>query len=82
MNSKLTLLLNDSVINEIKKYAKKSHVSLSHLVEIYFQTLISEKSPHKIKTIPPLTKSITGIVKIKSTKPYKQLLKEALTKNV
>ena len=81
MNTKLTLVLNDSIISEIKKYAKKSHTSLSQLVETYFKALISEKNTSNIEKIPPLTKSFTGIVKTETTKSYKELLKEALIKN-
>ncbi len=80
MNTKLTLVLNDSIISEIKKYAKKSHTTLSNLVETYFLALISTKSDAKIAKTPPLTKALTGIVKTKSKKSYKELLKEALIK--
>lgn len=80
MNTKLTLIINHSIINEIKKYAQKSHVSLSSLVETYFQTLISTKSISKIKKVTPITESLIGVVKLKNTKSDKQLLKEALIK--
>ena len=43
MNTKLTLSLEKSVIEEAKSYAKKTGRSLSELVENYFRNL-TEKS--------------------------------------
>lgn len=42
MNRKLTLSLDDSVIEKAKDYAKNHSESLSHLVENYFRIITNE----------------------------------------
>ena len=43
MDTKLTLKLNDSVIERAKKYASNKNLSLSRLIENYLDLLTSEK---------------------------------------
>ena len=67
MNTKLTLSLEKTVIEEAKSYAKKTGRSLSELVENYFKSL-TEKSEipddihPKVKklTIEILTRALLG----------------------
>ena len=40
MNTKLTLSLDQKIIEEIKSYAKKHQVSLSKMVENYFNFVV------------------------------------------
>lgn len=49
MNKKLTLLLDETIINQAKDYAKKQNETLSGMVEKYF-TFITTKTPKKIST--------------------------------
>jgi len=43
MNAKLTLKLDEAVIQSAKKYAKDNRTSLSQLTESYFRGFISEE---------------------------------------
>ena len=59
MDSKLTLKLKVSVIEQAKQYAKKNNISLSRMVENYLQA-ITERDNKEIK-ISPLVESLTGV---------------------
>jgi len=60
MNTKLTLSLEKTVIEDAKSYAKKTGRSLSELVENYFKNL-TEKSEVP-DDIHPKVKKLIGIV--------------------
>ena len=61
MDSKLTLKLNQQIIEKAKEYALDKKVSLSRIVEAYFQSLTSEKDETDFE-ISPFVKSIaTGV---------------------
>lgn len=77
--TKLTLTLENKTIEKAKIYAKRNKISLSKLVEFYFKSLSSD-TENLIENIPPITKELSGIAKIHSTKSDKELLKEALNK--
>ena len=62
MNTKLTLKLNENVIEKAKEYAKSKKTSLSVLIENYLQKLTNEKESKK--TITPLVKSLSGVIKL------------------
>jgi len=60
METKLTLKLDQMVINSAKKYAKNNHKSLSKLVEEFFRNLDQENNhPEKY---PPLIKRLSGVI--------------------
>jgi len=60
METKLTLKLDQGIINSAKKYAEENNKSLSKLVEDFFKNLVFEnKSQEKY---PPLIKSLSGII--------------------
>ena len=61
MTTKLTLSLNQDVIERAKAYAKKNRVSLSLLVENYFR-FITEKESKDPKAISPLVSELSGII--------------------
>ena len=77
MTTKLTLTLDNKIIEAAKTYAKKNNMSLSGIVELYFKTLSSEINNNKI---PPITKELSGIARFSTTKSDKELLEEALNK--
>ena len=79
MSTKLTLTLDSHTIENAKKYAKKNKISLSKLVEFYFKSL-SSGSDNYIENIPPITKELSGIAGVSTTKSDKELLEEALNK--
>jgi hypothetical protein len=58
MNTKLTLSLEKTVIDDAKSYAKKTGRSLSELVESYFKNL-TEKT-EKENDIHPKVKKLIG----------------------
>ncbi|MCD1655976.1 DUF6364 family protein [Treponema zuelzerae] len=60
METKLTLKLDQSVIQSVKKYAQTNNRSLSKLVEDYFRNLISENEP--IKHFSPLVEELSGVI--------------------
>ena len=61
MDTKLTLKLNQQIIEKAKAYASDKKLSLSRIVEAYFQSLTSEKNEIDFE-ISPFVKSIaTGV---------------------
>lgn len=64
MNRKLTLLLDETIINQAKEYAKNKNETLSGIVEKYF-TFITTKNPKasSINTSREIEK-LSGIIHI------------------
>lgn len=80
MQIKLTLSLDQKIIQSAKNYSKKKGISLSKLVEFYFKSLISnEKSSYNFDKLPPITEELSGIAEFQTVKTDKELLKDALT---
>ena len=76
MDKKLTLSLNQRVIEKAKKYAQLNQTSLSKMIEAYFDSLTSkEESDIRIKTTP-LVESLCGVMEL----PSDFDIKEARTK--
>jgi len=82
MNTKLTLTLDASVIEQAKKFAKENDSSLSKIVENHFGTLTG-KLQHKNNSLfelPDRLKAIKGSVKVPKNFDYKKSKQEALEK--
>lgn len=62
MDKKLTLSLNESVIDEAKMYAKKNKISLSKLIESYLKSVLDNKTRNE--EITPLVKSLSGVIEL------------------
>ncbi len=60
MDTKLTLKLEESVIEKAKNYAKNHRTSLSKLIENYLLNITNDKQ--KEEKITPLVKSLSGII--------------------
>ena len=77
MNTKLTLNLDKSVIEEAKSYAKENQVSLSKLIENYLSSLTKASNKKDIK-VSPLVDSLTGIISsdVDERKSYRDYLSE------
>lgn len=75
MDSKLTLKLDHSIIEQAKTYAKKKNTSLSKLIESYLGLLVEPKDTQEIT---PLVKSLSGIVNIPKNVDYKKDYKKHL----
>lgn len=78
MNTKLTLNLDKTVIEQAKEYAKTQKISLSRLIESYLASLISKKRDDI--EITPLVESLSGVIKIDSGYDYKEEYFDFLTK--
>ncbi len=62
MDTKLTLKLNEIVIEQAKQYAKDNNISLSRMIESYLRA-ITIREKNKIK-ISPLVDSLTGVIEL------------------
>lgn len=71
MDSKLTLKLNESVIERAKKYASNKKLSLSRLIENYLDSLTREQNDEF--EISPFVKSIANGKSISNNADYKKL---------
>ncbi|MEN9867938.1 MAG: hypothetical protein RL748_3528 [Pseudomonadota bacterium] len=60
MHSKLTLRLDEEVIEHAKAYSKHAGKSVSQVVTDYFLQL---ESPTQCEHLPPITESLRGIFK-------------------
>ncbi len=82
MNTKLTLTIEDSVIESAKKYAKSKHSSLSNIIENYLKTLVKSESKNESDDIEvtPLLRSLQGKASVGADFDYKEELLKALEK--
>lgn len=78
MDTKLTLKLNQKVIEKAKEYASDKKVSLSRIVESYLKLLISEKDNDEFE-ISHFVKSISTGTKIPADLDYKKEYADYLT---
>jgi len=78
MDSKLTLKLNNSVIERAKQYARDHDISLSKLIENYLQAITLEEDRGGME-ISPLVKSLTGVIELKD-ESYKKKYSNYLAK--
>ena len=79
MKTKLTLVMEDEVIYNAKKYAKKKEESLSSLVENYLKAVaVQEKTVKNVKStskkLNPKVAKLKGVLKIPKNFNYKEEL--------
>tara|TARA_Y100000588_G_C14069508_1_gene845163 strand:- start:452 stop:700 length:249 start_codon:yes stop_codon:yes gene_type:complete len=77
MNTKLTLKLDQEVIERAKKYASNQKLSLSKLVEAYLHSLTSNKNIDELE-ISPFVKSLSIGRQIPTDIDYKKEYSEHL----
>jgi len=77
MDTKLTLKLNQQIIENAKKYASDKKMSLSRIIEAYLQSLTSEKNETDFE-ISPFVKSMATGVNIPADLDYKQGYSDSL----
>lgn len=75
MNTKLTLKLDNSIIELAKNYAKNKNTSLSKLIESYLGKLVE---PNESYEITPLVKSLSGVIDLPKNFDYKKEYKTHL----
>jgi len=79
MNTKLTLTIEQSIIEKAKKYARKKERSLSDLIENYLKALTTEEISVNDNDLSPTLKSLKGSFKIPKNLDYKKELSDRLT---
>lgn len=78
MNTKLTLTIEQAIIERAKKYAKGKGRSLSGIIENYLKVITKEENRVDIE-ITPLTKSLRGSFKAPKDFDYKKELSKGLS---
>jgi hypothetical protein len=79
MNIKLTLTIEDSLIEKAKQYAKGKGRSLSDIVENYLRVITKDESKKVIDSTPIAT-SLSGSFKAPEDFNYKEELSKGLSK--
>lgn len=72
MGTKLTINLNDSVIERAKIYARSQKISLSKMIESYLESLTREIEIKDKASITPLVKSLSGVIDLPANIDYKK----------
>ncbi len=80
MPAKLTLTLDETVINKAKVYAKRRGSSLSGIIENYLKAITKNSGVKENIELSPLIKSLKGSFKAPGDFDYKKELKEELSK--
>ena len=78
MTTKLTLTLNQQVIESAKAYAKRNGKSVSSIVESFLRSL--EQTGELKQALSPEVKRLLGSVKLSKSFDYKTELQEAMIK--
>jgi uncharacterized protein (DUF3820 family) len=78
MNTKLTLTIDDTIIERAKSYAKDKGRSLSDLIENYLNAITREQQKSDIE-ITPIVKSLKGSFKAPEGFDYKKELVKGLS---
>ena len=71
MDTKLTLKLDQEIIEKAKHYASEKKLSLSRIIENYLNSLTSDKTNNDIQ-ISPFVKSLSSGIKIPANYDYKK----------
>ncbi|SMG50041.1 hypothetical protein SAMN05661096_03626 [Marivirga sericea] len=77
MDTKLTLKLNQKIIEKAKEYASNKKMSLSRLIEAYLQSLTTENNTSEFE-ISPFVKSISSGTEIPSDLDHKKVYSDYL----
>ena len=72
METKLTLRLNDQIIEKAKIYARSHKISLSKMIESYLHSLTNQNEKEKNKFITPFVESLSGVIDLPSGFDYKK----------
>lgn len=78
MNTKLTLTIEQSIIEKAKKYAQKRERSLSDLIENYLKVLTNEASKNEAE-LTPSVQSLKGAFSLPKNFNYKKELTDRLS---
>ena len=78
MTTKLTLTIEQGVIDSAKKYAQENGKSLSNLVENYLKTISSSTVEHDV--IDSKVKKLQGVIRLSDDFDYKENLRQSISK--
>jgi len=78
MNTKLTLTIEQEIIERAKKYAKEKNRSLSDIIENYLKVLTKSERKQKAEKLNPIVKSLKGSFKMPDNMDYKKELRNRL----
>lgn len=78
MNTKLTLTIEQTIIEKAKKYANDKGRSLSDIVENYLKVITKEDNNESID-LTPIVRSMKGSFKAPKNIDYKKELSKRLT---
>jgi len=78
MNTKLTLTIEQTIIEKAKKYANGKGHSLSNMVENYLKAITKEDNIENTD-LTPIVKSLKGTFKAPKNLDYKKELSKRLT---
>ena len=72
MDTKLTLRLNNHVIERAKVYARNHKISLSKMIESYLDSITQEIEEEKKNSITPLVETLSGVINLPDDFDYKK----------
>lgn len=72
MDTKLTLRLDEDVIERGKIYARNHNTSLSKMVEAYIDSVTEKSSSGKTSKNTPLVESLSGVIDLPADFDYKK----------
>ncbi len=79
MSTKLTLSIEQDVIQKAKRYAKLQGRSLSNIIEEYLKSISSETKVNEKQELSNILQELQGSIKLpKDMKSYKEILEDAL----
>ena len=77
MNTKLTLTIEEEIIQKAKEYARQKNRSLSKIIENYLKSLTKDDF-ERSKSDSPIVKSLRGSFKAPKDFDYKTELRKTL----
>lgn len=78
MNTKLTLTIEQEIIERAKNYAKEKNRSLSDIIENYLKILTKDNTKQKRNKRSPIVNSLKGSFKMSKEMDYKKELRKRL----
>jgi hypothetical protein len=72
MDTKLTLRLDEKVIESAKEYARNHKVSLSKIIETYLFSITKQNDKVEQTSITPLVESLSGVIDLPADFDYKK----------
>lgn len=78
MSTKLTLTIDESIIDKAKEYAKSKGFSLSNIIENYLK-IVAVDIPNSEEKLSPIVKSLKGSFKAPKELDYKKELANKLS---